>query len=233
MPPHPINLPSLLTTALFLLLLLIGDHRRPTLAAVHSLIYAACSPDKYPPNTPYETSLNSLLSSIAASSSNVLYNHFSTAAEPPPPGGESAPTTAYGLYQCRGDLTHRDCSLCVADLLGQMSRLCPSAYGSSVQLDGCFVRYEDTDFVSVPDDGLRYRRCRGGGGGRDFVRRRDGLLEELEGRAREEATGGWFGAVAEGGVEELCLPNYPRFYTLPTQLFSVTLYPLNFKYSCT
>ncbi|CAA0820370.1 Cysteine-rich repeat secretory protein 15 [Striga hermonthica] len=140
MPPHPINLPSLFTTAL--LLLLTGDHPCPALAAVHSLIYVACSPNKYPPNAPYETSLNSLLSSIAASSSDALYNHFSSTAEPPLSTGGSAPTATYGLYQCRGDLTHRDCSLCVADLLGQMTRLCPSAYGSSVQLEGCFVREE-------------------------------------------------------------------------------------------
>ncbi|KAK6162519.1 hypothetical protein DH2020_002360 [Rehmannia glutinosa] len=163
-----------------------GSH----IQAHSNFIYAGCSQDKYQPNSPYETNLNSLLSSIVSSSSLTLYNFFAignATTETPP---DSA---AYGLYQCRGDLKSRDCSTCIAGLISEIALLCPYTNGASLQLDGCFVRYEKTDFLGKLDDGLRYKKCSvsGGDGGGEFMRRRDDVLADLQGAVgfRVSATG--------------------------------------------
>ncbi|KAL3649452.1 hypothetical protein CASFOL_005855 [Castilleja foliolosa] len=160
----------------------------------HIFIYSGCSQERYQPNTPYETNLNSLLSSIVASSSQTLYNLFAFGNST----GEPPDSAVYGLYQCRGDLKPKDCSTCISSLISQIALLCPYTSGASLQLDGCFVRYEETDFLGRLDDSLRYKKCSAGGGGdRDFLRRRDGVLAGLQG----EATSAGFGVSAAGAVE--------------------------------
>ncbi|GFP97902.1 cysteine-rich repeat secretory protein 15 [Phtheirospermum japonicum] len=160
----------------------------------HIFIYSGCSQEKYQPNTPYETNLNSLLSSIVASSSRTLYNLFAVGNAT----GSPPDSAAYGLYQCRGDLKPGDCSTCIAGLVSQIALLCPYTSGASLQLDGCFVRYEETDFLGILDNSLRYKKCSAGGDGGDgeFLRRRDGVLADLQGGA---AAG--FGVSAAGAVE--------------------------------
>ncbi|XP_047978092.1 plasmodesmata-located protein 8 [Salvia hispanica] len=150
----------------------------------HVFIYGGCSQDKYPPNSPYESSKISLLSSLASSSSRTLYDAISIA--------NDTDSASYGLYQCRGDLSPRDCASCIAGAINQVAVLCPDTYGASLQLDACYLRYERADFLGRLDTGLRYRKC-GVGGNVDgeFWRRRDDVLAELEGAAgfRVSATG--------------------------------------------
>ncbi|KAL8500357.1 hypothetical protein ACS0TY_020094 [Phlomoides rotata] len=153
----------------------------------HIFIYAGCSQQKYPPNSPYEANKNSLLSSIAAASSITLFNAFAV-------GNDStAGTAAYGVFQCRGDLKPRDCSTCVADSINQIELLCPDTYGANLQLDGCFLRYEDTDFLGkVESSTLRYKKCSTSRSNDvEFLRRRDEVLSELQGAYgfRVSATG--------------------------------------------
>lgn len=108
-----------------------------TCSQAQVFIYSGCSQDKFLPNTPYEINLNSLISSIVSSSSGTLYNSFvlgnDSSAQPD--------STVYGLYQCRGDLRLRDCSTCIASSINQIELACPYAYGASLQLDRCYVRY--------------------------------------------------------------------------------------------
>lgn len=70
--------------------------------------------------------------------------------------------------------------------------LCPDTYGGSLQLDGCFLRYERADFLGKSDESLRYKKCSDGGSNDpEFLRRRDDVLADLGGAAgfRVSATG--------------------------------------------
>ncbi|KAG6435658.1 hypothetical protein SASPL_100533 [Salvia splendens] len=88
----------------------------------HVFIYAGCSQDKYPPNSPYESSKISLLSS------RTLYDAISIANDTASPPDSAS----YGLCQCRGDLSHRDCASCIAGAINQVAVLCPDTYGASL-----------------------------------------------------------------------------------------------------
>ncbi|PIN03270.1 hypothetical protein CDL12_24208 [Handroanthus impetiginosus] len=154
----------------------------------HVFIYAACSQEKYQANTPYETNLNSLLSSIITSSSQTLYNNFALGNDPAAPPDSAV----FGLYQCRGDLNTRDCATCIVNLINEIALLCPNTYGASLQLDGCSVRYEHTDFLGKLDNSLKFKKCSSSGGNDvEFLRRRDHVLADLQGAMgfRVSATG--------------------------------------------
>ncbi|KAI3444711.1 hypothetical protein Pfo_001376 [Paulownia fortunei] len=176
---------SSLTPFLFIFFLTCNhDH----LIQAHIFVYAGCSQENYQQNSPYETNLNSLLSSIVSSASQTLYNIFALGNDTTAPPDSAT----YGLYQCRGDLKARDCSTCIASLISQIALLCPYTYGASLQLDGCFVRYEHTDFLGKLDTSLRHKKCSASGGNDDeFLRRRDDVLADLQGAIgfRVSATG--------------------------------------------
>ncbi|CAD6262910.1 unnamed protein product [Miscanthus lutarioriparius] len=142
-------------------------------AATGTFIYAGCSPSKYQPGTPFEGNLDSLLASIASAAPNAGYNSFTAGANG---------TAAYGLYQCRGDLGGgADCAACVRDALAQLSQVCAAAYAASLQLEGCYVRYDSTNFLGTPDAAMVYRKCStssSSDGG--FLSNRDAVLGDLQ-----------------------------------------------------
>lgn len=145
----------------------------------HIFIYASCSSEKYQPNSPFEANLNSFLSSVATSSSDVTYNTFAIGNGSSTPDPEGA---IYGLYQCRGDLHPNDCSKCVGRSVNQISLVCPYALGASLQLEGCYLRYEHSgDFLGKQDTSVRYRKCSKAVTNDDveFFRRRDDVLADL------------------------------------------------------
>ncbi|KAI5647450.1 hypothetical protein M9H77_33455 [Catharanthus roseus] len=145
----------------------------------HNFIYYGCSQEKYQPNsTPFETNLNTLLSSIVSSSSQSLYNSFAVGNDT----SSSPEGSVFGLYQCRGDFQTKDCSNCIANLVTQIELICPYSYGSSMQLDGCFLRYEHIDFLGKLDTNLRFKKCSKGiiSNDAEFLKRRDDVLSDLE-----------------------------------------------------
>ncbi|OEL29074.1 Cysteine-rich repeat secretory protein 15 [Dichanthelium oligosanthes] len=144
-------------------------------AGTGTFIYAGCSPSKYQPGTPFEANLESLLTSITNAAPNGGYNTFTAGAN----GTGGGP--AYGLYQCRGDLDNGDCAACVRDALGQLGQVCPAAYAASLQLEGCYVRYDSSNFVGTPDTAMVYRKCStsvSSDGG--FLGSRDAVLGDLQ-----------------------------------------------------
>ncbi|KAG4403550.1 hypothetical protein AAZX31_01G125700 [Glycine max] len=163
----------------------------------HIFIYAGCSQEKYQPNTPFEANLNSFLSSVSGSSSDTSYNSFAIG------NGSSSPPegSIYGLYQCRADLRPNECSKCVKSCVDQIGLICPLAFGASLQLEGCYIRYEHVDFLGKPDTSLWYKRCsKAVANDAEFFRRRDDVLADLQ-----VANG--FGVSTSGFVEgfALCL----------------------------
>ncbi|KAF8028493.1 hypothetical protein BT93_E1190 [Corymbia citriodora subsp. variegata] len=164
------------SSLLLLLLAFLLNHVR--LAKPNAYIYSGCSQEKYQPGSLFESDLNSVLTSVVSSSSQAAYNSFAVG------NGTSDPPEAsiFGLYQCRGDLKLAECSRCIQSAVSQVSLVCPFSYGASLQLDGCYVRYEHMDFLGKLDTGLRYQKCsKSAESGQDFFRRRDDVLAELRG----------------------------------------------------
>ncbi|KAK9144416.1 hypothetical protein Sjap_004319 [Stephania japonica] len=146
----------------------------------HLFIYSGCSPNKYQPNSPFETNLNSVLTSISTSSSQSSYNNFGVG------NGTSTPpdSAAYGLYQCRGDLKIADCSACIHSALSQIGLVCPDSYGARIQLEGCLIRYENSNFLGKLDTTVVFKKCsQSTSNDVEFYRRRDDVLADLQGAA--------------------------------------------------
>ncbi|PSS35977.1 Cysteine-rich repeat secretory protein like, partial [Actinidia chinensis var. chinensis] len=179
LPPHSSLKPfPLHFTISFLLplLSLLSQHACP--AASNLFIYADCSQEKYQPSSIFEANRNTLLSSLATSTSQASYNTFSVGNDT----SASSESSVYGLYQCRGDLKLPECSKCIESAISQIILLCPYTLGASLQLDGCFLRYEHVDFFGKLDTGLRYKKCsKSVSGDVEFFRRRDDVIADLEG----------------------------------------------------
>ncbi|XP_059633955.1 plasmodesmata-located protein 8-like isoform X2 [Cornus florida] len=141
----------------------------------HIFIYAGCSQEKYQPNSQFEANLNSLLTSAASSSHQATYYGFAIGND------SSVEASVYGLYQCRGDLKTSDCSLCIESAVGQVSLVCPYAYGASLQLDGCVIRFEHIDFLGKLDTSVKYKKCsKSVSNDVEFFKRRDDVLADLQ-----------------------------------------------------
>lgn len=168
-------------------------------AATGTFIYAGCSPSKYQPGTPFEANLESLLASMAGAAPKAGYSSFTAGA-----GGVGNGTTAYGLYQCRGDLAGADCAACVRDALGQLGQVCAAAYAASLQLEGCYVRYDGTDFLGTPDAAMVYRKCStSSSSDGEFLRDRDAVLagDLLQGGAANNGSSNGYKAGSSGSVQ--------------------------------
>lgn len=149
----------------------------PSFGRAHIFIYAGCSQEKYVPNSPFEGNRNSFLASVVSSSSQAAYNSFAMG------NGTSTPpeATVYGLYQCRGDLKTTDCSRCIESAVNQISLVCPYTYGASLQLEGCYVRYEHIDFLGKLDTSIWYKKCsKSVNNDIEFFKRRDDVLADLQ-----------------------------------------------------
>ncbi|KAJ1272037.1 hypothetical protein BS78_06G172300 [Paspalum vaginatum] len=143
-------------------------------AATGTFVYAGCSPSKYQPGSAFEGNLESLLTSIANAAPTAGYDSFTA-------GANGSAAAVYGLYQCRGDLGGGDCGACVRDALGQLAQVCAAAYAASLQLEGCYVRYDGSDFLGTPDNAMVYRKCSTStSADAGFLGSRDSVLADLQ-----------------------------------------------------
>ncbi|XP_059655352.1 plasmodesmata-located protein 6 [Cornus florida] len=160
----------------------------PSASAPDSFVYGGCSRLKYAQGSPYESNVNSILTSVVNSASISIYNNFKIAVP-----GSSQNDVVYGLFQCRGDLSSSDCRDCVARSVSQLGVLCAASTGGALQLDGCFVKYDNTSFLGVEDKTVVFKRCGPPiGYDSDSLTRRDGMLAYL-------AAGGQFYRVGGSG----------------------------------
>ncbi|XP_027921908.1 plasmodesmata-located protein 6 [Vigna unguiculata] len=145
----------------------------PSSAAIDTFIFGGCSQPKYTPGSPYESTVNSLLTSLISSASFANYNNFTLAA--------ASSDTVYGLFQCRGDLNNDQCSRCVARAVTQLGTLCYASCGGALQLEGCFVKYDNATFVGVEDKTVVTKKCGPSVGlTSDALTRRDAVLAYLQ-----------------------------------------------------
>lgn len=149
----------------------------PANSATESFIYGGCSRVKYAPGTPYESNVNSLLTFLVNSALSASFNEFKASV----PGSGPA-DIVYGLLQCRGDLSRSECRGCVANAVGQLGTICVDSMGGTLQLDGCFIKYDNVSFFGTEDKSEAMKRC-GPSVGIDSngLTRRDALLDFLAG----------------------------------------------------
>ncbi|XP_057807252.1 plasmodesmata-located protein 7-like isoform X2 [Salvia miltiorrhiza] len=149
-----------------------------------SFLYGGCSQINYTPNSPYESNINSLFTSLLNSATYSSYNKFTIMASTPQ-------DVLYGLYQCRADLAMPDCATCVARALSRLRPLCPQACGASVQLDGCFVKYDNTSFIGLQDKTPAMNKCGpSDGDNQEEMGRRDAMLAAMAGSGGPYRVGG-------------------------------------------
>ncbi|KZV29331.1 cysteine-rich repeat secretory protein 12 [Dorcoceras hygrometricum] len=189
--PFP-NFSSIISSGLTLmifLLLLSTNHSNSS--APESFVYLGCSQLKYNPNSPYQSSVDSVLASLVNSASFTSYNSLNNSIP-----GSATNEVVYGLFQCRGDLiSPGDCHDCVADAVSRLGTLCVGASGGALQYDGCYVRYDNVSFLGVEDKTVVYSKCGPSTGyGSDFLTRRDGILDYIAG------SGNYFGVGGSGNV---------------------------------
>ncbi|CAL0300011.1 unnamed protein product [Lupinus luteus] len=59
-----------------------------------------------------------------------------------------------GLFQCRKDITTQDCFTCVNSLPHMSNTLCSNSISARVQLDGCYIKYEQEKVLETSDEEL-------------------------------------------------------------------------------
>ncbi|KAL2342445.1 hypothetical protein Fmac_003730 [Flemingia macrophylla] len=141
----------------------------PSHSAVDSFVFGGCSTPKYTAGSAYENSVNSLLTSLVNSAAFANYNNLSV--EGP----------LYGLFQCRGDLANDQCSRCVARAVTQLGTLCLDSCGGALQLEGCFIKYDNAKFLGVEDKTMVVKKCGASVGlTSDALTGRDAVLAYLQ-----------------------------------------------------
>ncbi|KAL3525024.1 hypothetical protein ACH5RR_013396 [Cinchona calisaya] len=146
----------------------------PSHSSLDSFIYGGCSQIKYTPDSPYESNLNSLLTSLVNSATYASYNKYSVT-------GSSPQDVVYGLYQCRGDLSMPDCATCVTRAVSQFGHLCSQNCGGALQLQGCFVKYDNTSFIGQEDKTVVMKKCGPSDGfDAEAMNRRDAVLGSMD-----------------------------------------------------
>lgn len=160
----------------------------PSTSSSDSFIYVGCSQYKYTPGSPYQTGVDSILTSLVSSSASSSYNNFTVP-------GPTPSDTIYGLYQCRGDLAAADCSACVSHAVSQVGTICAGSSGGTLQLEACLVRYDNATFLGVLDKTMLLRRCGPliGNANTDEMTRRDAVLGYIgaeDGTYKPYRTGG-------------------------------------------
>ncbi|KAJ9172964.1 hypothetical protein P3X46_016148 [Hevea brasiliensis] len=121
-------------------------------SSANSFVFGGCTQQKYAPDSPYESNINSLLTSLVNSATYSSYNNYTIM-------GSSPQDVVYGLFQCRGDLSMPDCANCVAQAVSQIGSLCSQTCGGAVQLQDCYVKYDNATFLGVEDKTVVFKKC--------------------------------------------------------------------------
>lgn len=179
---------SLCLSSLLIFLITFSALPNPSISAIDTFIFGGCAQIRYFQGSPYESNVNSILTSLVNSASApgiaALYNKYTVP-------GPTSQDTVYGLYQCRGDLNPGDCARCVARCVSQLGALCLDSCGGALQLEGCFVKYDNATFLGVEDKTVVVKKCGPSiGYDSDALTRRDAVLGYLEGGTQTFRVGG-------------------------------------------
>ncbi|KAG5052924.1 hypothetical protein AAZX31_02G229000 [Glycine max] len=179
------NISHTLLSSMYVFLCVVGFSE---CSSISTFLYSGCTQQRYTPNSPYEWNINSLLTSLVNSATYSAYNNFTVV-------GSTQQDAVYGLYQCRGDLAMPDCAACVARAVTRAGDICRGTCGGAVQLDGCFVKYDNATFLGAADKTVVLKKCGPSVGyNPDAMGSRDAVLAGLA------AAGGNFRVGGSGGV---------------------------------
>ncbi|TVU01629.1 hypothetical protein EJB05_52902, partial [Eragrostis curvula] len=145
-----ILLPLLLCASSFLTTTASSADSPPTLPTSNAdnltlLMFSECTENaSYTSGSAFQTNLDALLSSLpAAAASSAGFAENVTGA---------APDQAYGLAQCRGDITASDCRACLELSAQQLvANTCPFKTGALSVYEGCLLRYSGASFFGQAD----------------------------------------------------------------------------------
>eukprot|EP01018_Ginkgo_biloba_P003147 Gb_00571 [translate_table: standard] len=130
-PSHFVHLIKILFIVGVLMSIAIAD---PETASV----WPYCGKTQYRNGSVFQSNLNNVLESLV----QYVYSiGFNTSVHGP--SGDAV----YGLIQCRGDLDSSDCKACASTAKTKLLQDCHNSSGL-IQLDGCFIRYENYNFFS-------------------------------------------------------------------------------------
>ncbi|KAH7284378.1 hypothetical protein KP509_34G051900 [Ceratopteris richardii] len=101
--------------------------------------------------TSFSRNLNIALGNFSTMASQGTYYSTATASA-------SGTDPLYAVFQCRGDLTVETCYVCVQNATALLPNACPKSVGARIQLDGCFLRYDNRSFFSL-DTNVRLALC--------------------------------------------------------------------------
>ncbi|PON89078.1 hypothetical protein TorRG33x02_151530, partial [Trema orientale] len=175
---------SILLKLLITFLLSLSSPSLSSSSSTDGFVFGGCTQQKYAPDSPYESNINSLLTSLVNSATYSSYNNFTVT-------GSSSHDVVYGLFQCRGDLAMPDCATCIARAVSQLGGLCSQTCGGAVQLQGCYVKYDNATFLGVEDKTVVLKKCGPSlGYDADGLGRRDAVLGSLVGSGGPYRVGG-------------------------------------------
>ncbi|KAK9060083.1 hypothetical protein SSX86_020787 [Deinandra increscens subsp. villosa] len=157
-------------------------------STANSNVYVQCSELNFTSTTPYESNLNSLFTSLAESASVYNFNKFQIS--------QQNDDTVYGLFQCRRDITSPNCKDCVANAINQLKTTCPISTGGQIQLEACFMKYDNKAFFGAQGKTEACKRCGPSiGYNSDVLNRIDGALANLVGGNGQYFRSGEFGNI--------------------------------------
>eukprot|EP00253_Pinus_taeda_P005221 PITA_05221 len=117
-------------------------------------VWRGCGTSEYANGSAFQSNLNQVLESLMT---NVYLGGFNTSSVVD--DGQNSNSTIYGLVQCRGDLNSSDCQLCASTAKSRLVVGCQNTSGF-IQLDGCFLRYDNHSFYgNYSDSGRQIVLC--------------------------------------------------------------------------
>uniref|UniRef100_A0A452Z7B7 Cysteine-rich receptor-like protein kinase 25 n=1 Tax=Aegilops tauschii subsp. strangulata TaxID=200361 RepID=A0A452Z7B7_AEGTS len=136
---------------LYSLFLLIGAAN----AAADTLVHTECPSDtNYTRGGVFQANLDALLSSLPAATS--VASGFAQNAT------GAASDKAYGLAQCRADVSASDCRTCLDGSVRDAATKCPGQKTSMLIYDNCLLRYSNSSFFGAADTSSMLGLCNTG-----------------------------------------------------------------------
>ncbi|OMP10440.1 hypothetical protein COLO4_04503 [Corchorus olitorius] len=96
-----------------------------------------------------------------------------------------APDKVYGLAQCRGDVSSKDCSTCIQDAAKQIRQSCPNQADARIWYDYCFLRYSTQNFIGEVDtsNGILYGNVANVTDPKSFKKQLGALMDNIRSEA--------------------------------------------------
>ncbi|KAJ4976724.1 hypothetical protein NE237_001830 [Protea cynaroides] len=146
MEPCTIMIPRSTIVLLFFFIALSSLVRFSSCADPEYLYHYCENTTLFESNGTYQSNLKILLSSLSSNATSNSNNAYRNAT-----AGHGS-NAIYGLYYCRGDVTHDLCRDCVKTATGEIAQRCPNRKVAYIWYDVCMLRYSNKSFFSTVAD---------------------------------------------------------------------------------